>query len=214
MSQPLTPPAPAPTGSWDALREQHKTRSRDHIAATALELAASHGMAAVHMRQLSEAAGVSRATLYKYFPTVREAVDHALAEVARQHTTDLRAAVQHSPNIEESIRLFCRTHIEFIAGSKHSTLVTRVHMAGLYDAVPHDHQSGARETLRDLLESADPATINPEVRADPDGAANLVLQLLTAVTLVGNVDSLEARRDLAVTMATRCLCRSEPNVET
>ncbi len=65
---------PGAEGEWDATLSRHRSRNRERIAATAMELIGEHGLAHVTMSSLAERAGVSRATLYHYFPDL----DHVL----------------------------------------------------------------------------------------------------------------------------------------
>jgi AcrR family transcriptional regulator len=48
----------------------HRAQQREHILAVALELLAERGMAALTMSAIADHAGISRATLYHYFPDV------------------------------------------------------------------------------------------------------------------------------------------------
>jgi AcrR family transcriptional regulator len=65
---------PGADGDWEATLSDHRSRNRERIAATAMELIGEHGLAHVSMSLLAERAGVSRATLYHYFPDL----DHVL----------------------------------------------------------------------------------------------------------------------------------------
>lgn len=55
---------------WDETIEAHRRAVHDKVVHTAAALAAEHGLRAVTMSQVAEAAGIGRATLYKYFPDV------------------------------------------------------------------------------------------------------------------------------------------------
>jgi AcrR family transcriptional regulator len=55
---------------WSKTIEAHRREVNGAILDTAAALVAEHGLAAVTMSQIAEAAGISRATLYKYFPDV------------------------------------------------------------------------------------------------------------------------------------------------
>ena len=56
------------------LRERKKQRTRQTIAAAALELAVAHGLAEVTVEQVAEAAEVSPRTFFNYFSSKEEAV--------------------------------------------------------------------------------------------------------------------------------------------
>ena len=57
---------------WSDTIDTHRRAVRDAILDTAWKLANAHGITALTMSQIAEAAGIGRATLYKYFPDVRE----------------------------------------------------------------------------------------------------------------------------------------------
>ena len=76
--------------SWDHTVDMHRAAQREAIATAAWALAQEHGPLAITMSQVAEAAGVSRPTLYKYFPDVvsmltahhRKHVEAHVAELA------------------------------------------------------------------------------------------------------------------------------------
>ena len=69
------------TEGWQGAVEAHKARYRDRIIDAAVDLASTEGGARVTMARLAEKAGIGRATLYKYFPDVEQAL---LAHVERE----------------------------------------------------------------------------------------------------------------------------------
>lgn len=74
-------------GSWDRTVDEHRNAQREEIANTAWSLAQQHGPFAITMSQVAVAAGVSRPTLYKYFPDVESMLvahhrSHVAAHVA------------------------------------------------------------------------------------------------------------------------------------
>jgi AcrR family transcriptional regulator len=56
---------------WSETIEQHRHAVRDAILDAMPELIEKRGVAAVTMSDLAQAAGIGRATLYKYFPDMR-----------------------------------------------------------------------------------------------------------------------------------------------
>ena len=66
------------------LREKQKEQTREEIVRAAFELFGRHGYDEVPMEKISEAAGVSRATLFNYFPKKELILQHiARARVSR-----------------------------------------------------------------------------------------------------------------------------------
>jgi len=55
---------------WTETIETHRREVHDAVLTTAAVLIAEHGLLSVTMSGIAEAAGIGRATLYKYFPDV------------------------------------------------------------------------------------------------------------------------------------------------
>ena len=62
------------TNIWDESVANHKRRLEDHIIEVALGLISEKGMSEVSMSELAKQAGVSRRTLYNYFPDVGQVI--------------------------------------------------------------------------------------------------------------------------------------------
>jgi AcrR family transcriptional regulator len=136
------------------LRERKKQQSRDAIVDAALDLFAEHGFDATPVQAIADRAGVSPATVARYFPTkdsllfaerdVRIATLHAavLARPARE--TPLRAlvaALADEPPVEEPFRSRLLRSRRAIAGSP----VLRGRALGLLD----DWRDGVADALVD-----------------------------------------------------------------
>src|SRR5882724_4265205 len=80
---------------WTETIEEHRRAVHDATLDTTAALVHEHGLAAVTMSQIAVAAGIGRATLYKYFPDV-EAILVAFALIQHQHhDTELPVALLH-----------------------------------------------------------------------------------------------------------------------
>jgi AcrR family transcriptional regulator len=180
---------------WTETIEEHRRAVHDATLDTIAALVREHGLAAVTMSQIAAAAGIGRATLYKYFPDV-EAI--MIAWHARQITRHLRqlaeardAAATPADRLEAVLKRF--------ALIQHLHHDTELPVALLHRG---EHVARAREQLRDLV--ADLLAAGAEagaVRSDvaPGELADYCLHALTAA---GNLPSEAAvRRLLAVTMA-------------
>ncbi|MFI8100695.1 TetR/AcrR family transcriptional regulator [Streptomyces sp. NPDC086023] len=98
QNAPRTAPEPG-------LRETKKQRTRDHLAATALELFLERGFDDVSVAEVAAAAEVSKPTLFRYFPTKEDLLldrfaDHQdeAARIVRDRpagTTPVRALHEH-----------------------------------------------------------------------------------------------------------------------
>jgi len=74
----------------ESLREKQKEQTRDEIVRTACELFARYGYDPVPMEKISDAAGVSRATLFNYFPK-KELI---LQQIAKARVARLKEIVR------------------------------------------------------------------------------------------------------------------------
>ena len=79
--------------SWDRAVDEHRAAQREAIAAAAWALAQEHGPFAVTMSQVAEAAGVSRPTLYKYFPDVESMLTAHHRKHVVTHVAELEGIV-------------------------------------------------------------------------------------------------------------------------
>ena len=78
------PPVPEP--AWRESLSDHKLKQADRITSAAIELVFEHGVSALSMSAIAQAAGVSRQTLYKYFPDVA-AILRAAVQRSEDHDT-------------------------------------------------------------------------------------------------------------------------------
>lgn len=79
--------------SWDHTVDEHRAVQREAIAATSWALAQEHGPFAITMSQVAEAAGVSRPTLYKYFPDVESMLTAHHRKHVEAHVAELASIV-------------------------------------------------------------------------------------------------------------------------
>ncbi len=75
-------------GAWDDTLSEHRQRQAEHIAASAMAIIARDGVSALTMSAVAEEAGVSRQTLYKYFPDV-DAVLVGMVRLSESMESDL-----------------------------------------------------------------------------------------------------------------------------
>ena len=88
--------------------------TEDRILKAALDLIGRRGVRRLAMQEIADAAGVSRGTLYRYFPSK----DHVLMGAAdydeRRFSVGLDAALALAPTPEERIGAFMAYAFEFI----------------------------------------------------------------------------------------------------
>ena len=93
------------------LRELKKSQTREQIAAAAAELFAAHGFDAVTVETVAQHAGVSKKTVFNYFPTKEDLV----FDRAEERADALFAAVhERAPGVSvlESFRALCLAQAE------------------------------------------------------------------------------------------------------
>jgi AcrR family transcriptional regulator len=116
---------------WTKTIEGHRSEVREAVLDAAAALAAQHGLRAVTMSDVAKAAGIGRATLYKYFPSV-EAI--LLAWHERQvahHFTHLQAVAASEPVAVEKLKRVLEA-FGMIASQHHGS-----ELAGFLHAGPH-----------------------------------------------------------------------------
>ncbi|MDA8056729.1 MAG: TetR/AcrR family transcriptional regulator [Actinomycetota bacterium] len=173
-----------PTGGcWAEALDQHRAAQRDHIVTVAFELLRERGMAALTMSAVAARAGLSRATVYRYFPDVDALlsawVGREMHGSISQIVADARAITDPLRRIEHLVAtqaaLFERQdhrlsaeHFESEAGSPAVRKEVAAQMAPL------------RQLLADTITEADVAGLLA-THVDPSLAADLVLGILGAV---------------------------------
>lgn len=63
---------------WDSSVSDHRARQSERISRAVLEIVTTHGISALTMTAIAEVAGISRQTLYRYFPDVESALAQAV----------------------------------------------------------------------------------------------------------------------------------------
>src|SRR5215471_17096251 len=180
---------------WTETIEEHRRTVHDATLDATAALVREHGLASVTMSQIAAAAGIGRATLYKYFPDVEAILvawhDRHITGHLRQLAEARDAATGPADRLEAVLTAF--------ALIQHQHHDTELPVALLHRG---EHVARARQRLRDLV--ADLLAAGAEsgaVRSDiaPGELASYCLHALTAA---GSLSSETAvRRLLAVTMA-------------
>lgn len=79
--------------TWDHTVDGHRTAQREAIAAAAWALVERYGPFSLSMSQVAAAAGVSRPTLYKYFPDVQSMLIAHHSKLVEMHVAELEAVM-------------------------------------------------------------------------------------------------------------------------
>lgn len=88
---------------WKETVEAHRRDVRAAILEAAWTLANARGVRGITMGLVAESAGISRATLYKYFPGIDEILLAAHEERAARHLADLAAARSNAASPQEAL---------------------------------------------------------------------------------------------------------------
>ena len=127
---------------WTETIEEHRRTVRDATLDATAALVRQHGLASVTMSQIAAAAGIGRATLYKYFPDV-EAI--LIAWHDRQITRHLRQLAEARDSaVTPAARL--EAVLEAFAWIQHQHHHTELPVALLHRG---EHIARARQQLQD-----------------------------------------------------------------
>jgi AcrR family transcriptional regulator len=180
---------------WTETIEEHRRTVHDATLDATAALVREHGLASVTMSQIAAAAGIGRATLYKYFPDVEAILvawhERQIALHLRQLTAARDAAATPAGQLEAVLEAF--------ALIQHQHHDTELPVALLHRG---EHVARARQQLRDLIsdllaDGAEAGTVRADI--NPGELASYCLHALTAA---GSLPSEAAvRRLLAVTMS-------------
>lgn len=182
---------------WTDTIKSHRQEVRTAILDTTASLAAEHGLRSVTMSQIAQAAGIGRATLYKYFSDVEAILVAWHGRQIHGHFARLGAVRGQDASPGERLKTVLETYA-YIARESHaqhdSELAAFLHR----DAQIARAQRHLRDMFRDLLAAAAQAG---DVRDDvaPDELAEYCIHALAAA---GSLRSKAAvRRLVAVTLA-------------
>jgi AcrR family transcriptional regulator len=179
---------------WTDTIEAHRQAVRDATLDATASLVAQHGLRGVTMAQIAQAAGIGRATLYKYFSDVdailvawheRQIAAH-LAEFAELR----RAPGSPGQRLETALGRFAE-----IQQQQHGTETASLLHRGEHVALAERHLRALLEEL--LAEAAEAGTVRTDV-----AARELAAYCLHALTAAASLPSRAAvRRLVQVTLS-------------
>jgi AcrR family transcriptional regulator len=180
---------------WTETIEGHRREVREAILDAAWHLAAQRGPLSVTMSEVAQAAGIGRATLYKYFADV-EAILHAWHErQIGRHLDQLAAVRDQLPDPGERLQAVLLAYAGIMHGRAHhgAELGAVLHRTHAGERAAHAQQQ-LHDMVRDLLAEA---ARSGDVRDDvaPDELATYCLHALSAA---GSLPSDDAVRRLVM----------------
>ena len=181
---------------WTETMTAHRAAVRDAVIETAVALAAEHGPASVTMSEVAERAGITRATLYKYFPDVDAILVAWHQRQIARHLAQLAETAGQAGTPGERLRTVLEAFAARVNHQRphHTELAALVHRG--------EHMAAAQQQLREFLAGllADAAKAG-DVRDDmaPDELAGYCLHALTAASTLPSADAVH--RLVTLTMA-------------
>lgn len=191
---------------WEDSLVEHKQRLRQHVMAVAVDLVGTHGLGGVSMSQLAAAAGIGRATLYKYFPDVDSVITAWGAEQIGAYTKHVNAELAELTEPSARLHRFLELQVEHVAGHAHSFGVQALGSGNL-SARAAEHVETHRAQLRSVVtailrDGITAGEFRPD--ADPEVHAELILGLVAALrpaVVAGTLGTGDAVRALARLLA-------------
>jgi len=180
---------------WTETIEEHRRTVHDATLDATAALVREHGLASVTMSQIAAAAGIGRATLYKYFPDVEAILvawhDRHITRHLRQLAEARDAATGPADRLEAVLTAF--------ALIQHQHHDTELPVALLHRG---EHVARAQQQLRDLVSDLLAAGAQAGVVRTDIAPGELASYCLHALTGAGSLPSEAAvRRLLGVTMS-------------
>jgi AcrR family transcriptional regulator len=128
---------------WNETIDDHRRDVRDAILAATVRLVGEHGISAVSMSQVATAAGIGRATLYKYFPDVRAILTAWHERQVAAHLAELTAARDGGGDAAGRVAAVLETYARLAHEHHGSEIVALLHRG--------EHVSRGYEQLTALL---------------------------------------------------------------
>ena len=179
---------------WNETIKGHRHDVRAAILSAAAALVAENGLRPVTMSQIAVAAGIGRATLYKYFSGVEEILSAWHERQVGAHFQQLAALHNRAGSAGQRLRAVLEVYA-FIAYEYHGTELAALVHQGEHFARAQQHLNDlVRDLLREAVETGD-------VRGDV-APAELATYCLDALEGAGSLQSKAAvRRLVQLTLA-------------
>lgn len=136
---------------WADLTETYRMGQRESIAQTAMALLIEGGGAGLSMSALAQAAGISRPTLYRYYPDM-ESVLVGVAELVCRHDEAFAAEISAEPDPRRQLRAFIDAVTDPVAHGHLSAVELEGALPPEGRRLLHAHEDRARELLAGILE--------------------------------------------------------------
>lgn len=179
---------------WNDTIEAHRKEVRDAILDAAAALAGEHGLTSVTMSAIAEGTGVTRATLYKYFPDVQAILAAWHERQVSKNLTELCAARDQAAGAELQLERMLETYARLVHEQHASELVALLHRSEHATRGYHEFAGMLGELI---AEGATRGRLRDDV--SPAELASFCLHALAAASSMPSREAV--RRLVSVTLA-------------
>lgn len=139
------------------------------ILAAAMHIVTAEGIAGLSMSSLASRAGVSRQTLYNYFPDI-DAVLTGLLEMGNAGAAELAGRVQAEADPRVALRIFVAALVEAVALGHPSPMALAAALPAALREAMAEHEEQAEQLLVDVLRRGrDDGVFRADVDPELDG---------------------------------------------
>lgn len=157
------------TEPWGGGLSARRLRTAERIALVAAHIVDHDGIAALSMSRLAEEAGVSRQTLYQYFPDV-DAVLEGIAAVGGAGVDELAQAVKATADPYRGLHLFVTAILEAAAAGHPSPMALAAAVPASSRDVIRDHEEAVEDIVISLIRRGQASgDFRPDVEPELDG---------------------------------------------
>lgn len=170
------------TEQWDQSLEAHRARQRRVVFDATVALVAENGMSAVSMAEVARRAGIGRATLYKYFPSVEHILAAMTLEEIRRERAALDDALDGIDDPLQRIDLSVRFLLDYFGSARHRDAAAVVSPHQFSPDVGREVADAFLDLHAMIADMVRDAVARGELRSDtpPDFQAEALQQLLAA----------------------------------
>ena len=180
---------------WTESIESHRREVREAVVRATAHLMTTEGPLAVTMSRIAEAAGIGRATLYKYFPDVEAILVAWHDEQVHQHLAQLADARGTTADPTEQLTTMLTVYAEILHASRehpHSDLAAFLHKGERVEQAERE----LRQMMRDLIKaSAGAGTVRSDITAD-----ELTTYCMSALGAAAHTSKAGVRRIVRLTL--------------
>ncbi len=101
------------------LTQEEITRRRSEILSAAMDVIVHKGFLETSMREIAEAAGVGKSTLYDYFPSKDEIMIAYVVDEVERLTAQAQSIIAQDITVSEKFRRIWHNHLQSMLANKH-----------------------------------------------------------------------------------------------